>query len=101
MDTEIKLITVRGIQRIPECKELPRQFVDYLRDLGVVAGTKVKIVKREVWKYSPAEAAVIQSVWYFRKRGFDLPKSIELAKKSQNRRDLKKMEPHLFSEIAS
>jgi hypothetical protein len=101
MESGIKLITLRSIKKMEHCKEMTRQFVQYLRLLGVVTGTRVKIVERDVWKYSPAEAAVIQSVWYFRKKGFDLPKSIEFAKKSQKRRNLKAMEPHLFSEIAS
>ena len=101
MEAGIKLITLRSIKRMEHCKEMTRQFVQYLRVLGVVTGTKVKIVERDVWKYSPAEVAVIQSVWYFRKKGFDLPKSIELANKSQQRRDLKTLEPHLFSNTAS
>jgi hypothetical protein len=94
-------ISVWEIQRLEEGKDLPRQIVDYLSDLGVVAVTKVFIVTREVWKYAFVEAAIIQSVWYFRKKGFDLPKSIALAKKSRNRRGLKKMEPNFFSKMAS
>ena len=102
MDTHsTKLITVRGIQKIPECSQMSRKFVDYLRDLDVVKGTRVTIVKRSVWKFTPNEAAIIQSVWYFRKQGFDLPKSIELAQKAQGRRDQKKMEPALFADLAS
>jgi hypothetical protein len=101
MEPGIKLITLRRIKRMEHCKDMTRQFVQYLRVLGVVTGTKVKIIQREVWKYSPAEVAVIQSVWYFRKKGFDLPKSIEFAKKSEKRRDLKAMEPQLFSDTAS
>ena len=101
MEAGIKLITLRSIKRMEHCKEMTRQFVQYLRVLGVVTGTKVKIIERDVWKYSPAEVAVIQSVWYFRKKGFDLPKSIELAKKSQQRRDLKALEPRLFPNTAS
>ena len=101
MEAGIKLMTLRSIKRMEHCKEMTRQFVQYLRVLGVVTGTKVKIIERDVWKYSPAEVAVIQSVWYFRKKGFDLPKSIEFAKKSEKRRDLKAMEPQLFSNTAS
>ena len=99
METGVKLISVRGIKKIPECKEMPRHFIDYLKDLGVVVGTKVLIVKREVWKYSQAEAAIIQSVWYFRKRGFDLKKSTDLAMKSQNRREQKMTAQNLFAEL--
>ena len=95
------LITVRSIQKIPECVKMPRQFVEYLRDISVVKGAKVPIVKREVWKYTRLEAGMIQSVWYFRQRGFDLKKSIELARKSQSRRDQKEKEETLFTEMAS
>ncbi|MFI5304442.1 MAG: hypothetical protein ACHQYP_06555 [Nitrospiria bacterium] len=101
METGTRLITVRGIQKIPECQKLTRFFVNYLRDLRIVSGTKVLIKKREVWKYTLQEAALIQSVWHFRKRGFDLTKSIELAQKSQTRRDQKRMEPNLYSDLAS
>ena len=97
----IKLITVRTIKKLPECATMPRFFANYLRALGEVKGVKVPIVKREVWKYTREEAALIQSVWHFRQRGFDLPKSIELAKKSQSRRECKKKEETLFSEAAS
>lgn len=101
METEIKLLTVRFIKKHnAECAEMTRQFVTYLKDLGVIAGTQVKIKKREVWKFTPQEAAVIQSVWYFRKKGFDLKKSIELARKSQQRRDLKRSEQNLFADLA-
>jgi hypothetical protein len=99
MDPAVKLISVRGIKKLSECGKMPRQFVDYLKELGVVSGTKVPIVKRDVWKYTPQEAAVIQSVWYFRGRGFDLQKSIELAKKSQERREHKLNEDNLFAEL--
>lgn len=101
METGTGLITVRGIQNIPGCQGLSRFFVNYLRDLEIISGTKVLIKKRAVWKYTPREVALIQSVWHFRTRGFDLTKSIELAQKSQTRRDRKRAEPNLYSDLAS
>jgi len=62
MEPAVKLISVRGIKKIPECKEVQLHFIDYLKDLGVIKGTMILIVNRKVWKYSPAEAAIIQSV---------------------------------------
>jgi hypothetical protein len=101
METEPKLKTVRGIKRIPECATLSRDFVDYLRNLGVVKGTRVPIIKRFIWKYTSEEAALIQSVWHFRKKEFELSKSIQLAQKSLERRDFQKMEMNLFSDWGS
>lgn len=100
MEPATKLISVRGIRRMDDCKNMPRQFVDYLRDLGVVTGVQTPIVIRKVWKYTPREAAVIQSVWYFKEKGFAINKAIELAQKSQERRDSKQKEQNLFTDLA-
>lgn len=101
MEPAIKLMTVRALKKNNgECAGLSRQFVTYLRKLGVISGTQVQIVKRNVWKFTPQEAALIQSVWYFRKKGFDFRKSIELGQKAQHRRDLKRSEKNLFADLA-
>lgn len=102
MEPEIKLLTVRSIKKHNmACAGMTRQFVSYLKDLGVVAGMMEPLGKRKVWKFTPREATLIQAIWYLRTKGFDLQKSIELAKKSQARRDLNRLEQNLFTDLAS
>ena len=96
-----KLITIRQIQKISECSDMPREFVHYLKKKGFVSGVQVPYGKRLVWKYSSMEAGFIQSVWYFRKKRFELDQCIEYARMCQDRRNLKNFEPDLFSKLAA
>ena len=95
-----KLLNARQIKKIPGCAKMTRDFIDYLRvDRKVVNGTLVKWGTRNIYRFTPEEAALIQSVWYFRQLGYDYKNSIERANKAQERREEKKYEYNLFSNV--
>ncbi|MFI5305657.1 MAG: hypothetical protein ACHQYP_12790 [Nitrospiria bacterium] len=98
---EDKLISLSGMKKNPENGSISRYFVEYLRDLGLIQGVKIpyKTGKRMIYKYTPQEAFMIQSVWHFRKKGFDLLRSVELAQKSLNRKDQQHSANDLFTDL--
>jgi hypothetical protein len=100
---EDKLISLSGIKKHPENGSISRYFVEYLRDIGIIQGVKVpyKTGKRMIYKYTPQEASMIQSAWYFRQKGFDLSKSVELAQKSLGRRDQQRAATDLFPDLGA
>ncbi|MFI5304939.1 MAG: hypothetical protein ACHQYP_09120 [Nitrospiria bacterium] len=100
---EDKLISLSGMKKNPENGSISRYFVEYLRDIGLIQGVKIpyKTGKRMIYKYTPQEASIIQSVWYFREKGFDLSKSVELAQKSLNRRNQERAVNDLFPDLGA
>lgn len=84
---EGQLISLYTILKTEACREMPRQFIEYMRDLKVISGIKVQYRLRWYWRYTPEEVIKIQSIWYFRKRGFTMKKAMELSQKAGQKRD--------------
>jgi len=98
VEISLKLNNVCGIQNIPKCPVISREFVNYLIDLGVVKGTWIPIVNRFVLKYALEKTAIIQSDRYSRIKGFDIRNVIQCDQKTQKSGYLKMTEPSLSSE---